>query len=70
MKDSETRKMFKTWVRCAMWHPYGVDEILQQETDGRFVSKDVEAQYEGYAAGIRKGIKIQKEKQKNASKVL
>ena len=56
------REMYKDWVRRATWHPYGVYELLEQYQDGRFVSQDIEAQFEGFCAGLRKGIKIQKEK--------
>lgn len=63
MTDAEVRKMFIKWIKATSWHPCGIDYILGKEGEsvGEF-SESLESIYQGYAAGIRKGMRIQKEK--------
>ncbi len=61
MKDAEVRKMFVKWLKATSWHPCGLDSILEVTSYGEF-NHDVESIYQGYAAGIRKGMRIQKDK--------
>ncbi len=70
MKDSDVREMFVKWLKATSWHPCGVEYLITQDSYGgdRF-GEPIESIYQGYAAGIRKGMRIQKEKQKNASKL-
>ena len=68
MNDAECRKMFIKWIKATSWHPCGLDYILGKNTCKEFPD-NIESIYQGYAAGIRKGMRIQKEKM-NASKVL
>lgn len=68
MKDSDVREMFVKWLKATSWHPCGIEHILRVDQFGEFTDP-VESIYQGYAAGIRKCMRIQKEKQ-SASKVL
>ena len=60
MTDAEVRQMFVKWLKATSWHPCGLDYILRDVGDG--FSEEVESIYQAYAAGIRKGMRIQKEK--------
>lgn len=66
MKYEDARKMFVKWIKATSWHPCGLDHVLR-DCGGEFV-EPVENMYQAYAAGIRKGMRIQKERQ-NASKL-
>ena len=63
MKDSDVREMFVKWIKATSWHPCGLDYILR-DIGGGFPD-EVESIYQGYVAGIRKGMRIQKEKMKH-----
>jgi hypothetical protein len=57
-----TRQMFIRWVKSTGWHPDGLEHILRQHDDEEFASVNVEAMYQAYCGGFRKGAKIQKDK--------
>lgn len=64
MKEAELRKMFITWIKSTSWHPCGLEYVLEQDSAGRFTSSGVDDMFLAYCAGIRKGIKLQKAKEK------
>ena len=57
-----TRQMFIRWVKSTGWHPDGLEHILRQHDEEEFASVNVEAMYQAYCGGFRKGAKIQKDK--------
>lgn len=64
MKEDELRKMFIAWVKSTSWHPCGLEYVLEQDDAGMFTSSGVDDMFLAYCAGIRKGIKLQKAKEK------
>lgn len=64
MKDSELRKMFIAWVKSTSWHPCGLEYVLEQDDAGMFASSALNDMFEAYCSGIRKGVKLQKAKEK------
>ena len=62
MKETELRKMFIAWVKSTSWHPCGLEYVLEQDDAGMFTSSGVDDMFLAYCAGIRKGIKLQKER--------
>ena len=59
MKVSETRDMFVKWMKATMWSANGLD--MSKNYLGEF-DQPYENMYQAYAAGVRKGMRIQKEK--------
>lgn len=62
MPNKNYREQFITWVKRSSWHPCGLEYIIEQGVTGEFINDAVEQMYMAYCAGIRKGVKIQKEK--------
>ena len=57
MKDSDVREMFVKWIKATMWSANGLD--MSRNYLGEF-DQPYENMYQAYAAGIRKGIKVEK----------